>query len=240
MYRIAMRLTTIVLLTAIAGCDGGSIFTTSDVPVYLPEAWWSDPTPIFRMRSSVTEGGYSWLVLDHFPSGLDRGIPLYRYDPATETFEQTPDEAWDEGGEPTVMCSGSSMRNTLFSMEGSSPSRQRLAYAGEYVSVAGGNVIEIAPAPTRNLVAVLSTDGVRASTSILFVANFDSTGQHYGQLFSEEDGRAIGSPVRLGLGGEGSGLKRICWSPDETLVIYSERGPHDGGPGEMYFVPVDE
>ena len=116
----------------------------------------------------------------------------------------------------------------------------QLVFDGKNVPVAGGTAIDMAPAPNRNVVAVLSTDGVRASTSILFVANFDSTGQHYGQLFSEVDGSAIGSPVRLGLGGEGSGLKSICWSPDEDIVIYSEDGPHDGGPGKMCFVPVDE
>ena len=240
MYRIAMRLTRIVLLTVLAGCDRGSIFTTSDVPVYKPEAWWSDPEPLFWMRSAITEEGGGGLVLAHGPRVIPGAIPLYFYDPSAETFEQTPDEAWDEAGEPTVMCSGSSVRDTPFSLQGPGPARKELVFHGKVVPVAGGTAIRIAPAPTRNVVAVLSTDGVRATTSILFVANFDSTGQHYGQLFSEEDGSAIGSPVRLGLGGEGSSDKSICWSPDETLVIYSERGPHDGGPGKMCFVPVDE
>ena len=76
MYRIARRLTMIVLLTAIMGCDGGSIFTTSDVPVYEPEAWWSDPTPTFWMRGGMTNAGGGGLVLAHHRLGPEgRGPP---------------------------------------------------------------------------------------------------------------------------------------------------------------------
>ena len=93
MYRIARRLTMIVLLTAIMGCDGGSIFTTSDVPVYEPEAWWSDPTPTFWMRGGMTNAGGGGLVLAHHrlgPEGLGGGAVIGPPTPRTPTAPPPP------------------------------------------------------------------------------------------------------------------------------------------------------
>ena len=139
---------------------------------------------------------------------------MYRFNSTSQSFQQVDDPAWDESTEPVVFCDVQDRRDVAF---GVGPGY--LTFEGREIPIAGRTIIDVWGALNSPVVAVLSTDG--SYVNVPAFTALTVSGQYYHQLFSEVDGSPIGEPVRIGVGGRSPDLS-VCWSAEETQVIYSE------------------
>jgi hypothetical protein len=180
----------------------------SDVPCLRPTAWFSMEGRL--LLRSQTEGSDT-LLLTH-ENDQQHG-PVYRLAPSTEDFELVEDEVWDHADGTVTVCRDNQYRPVAFTVT----EDHRLTLDGQPIEVAGGSVAYTFGVPDRPAVAVLSTDGLPYD----FETHHGFTGQYYHQLFSETDGRPLGEPLRVAVGGARK-FVRACRTEDERFVVYHQ------------------
>jgi len=203
-------------LVPCCGCPGPATGTrVSDVPCLKPTAWeglgfvfLTRPGPqgtLLLTTENPTQEGSNGSADD--PHGS-----VYRFDPASDDFDQVDDTAWENGDEPVTDCFSPFGIESSFSINAF-----ELLYEDRVVSVAGDSAVTIQGARVSEVIAVLSANGVRP-IPFLGVRAFD--GQHYHELFSNDEGTRIGSAVRIGVGARQETPVRLCWTLDEEYLIY--------------------
>ena len=219
MYRTASTGSALAACVTLGGC--GLLPTTSDVPCLRPTAWADDSDPIL-MR--LEPGGDGALLLTSLTRvqfladiedrilGNENHEGVYRLDRATGDFERVADEQWDELDTPAGTPASGFNAGTPFVVDGG-----RLQFEGRTVALAGGTLLTLDPAPSHDVIAVLSTSG---SPFDSLLSGGAADGQHYHRLYSEVDGSPLGRAVRLGVGGKDKNLVNMGWGPDDRYVVY--------------------
>jgi len=207
-----------------AGCTQGTLHPVSDVPcLEEPSAWPADLGTFYVRGAAANDGDllfvhYSIEQLDvDWADDIYGNAPhgaVYRFSSDTPGFQQVDDTAWDESDQAVTFCGAQYARDVGFGI-----GRGFLTFEGRQISVAGRTIIQIWGAPNSPVVAVLTTDGSYVSVPSLTAPII--SGQYYHQLFSEVDGSQIGQSVRVGVGGRTPNID-ICWTEDESYVIYSD------------------
>lgn len=206
----------------------------TDVPCIDP--YWPDDIDRFLLRpdgaggllltAQTPEEVAQDVTDDHVDYVPHQGL-VYHIAPTFDSIQAVDSSTWDSLTGPVQDCCPSLLEEGPLTIQAN-----QLFFQGRLVPVAGGTALDMDDAPRSAVAAVLSTNGRQGLFS-------DSSGQHYHQLYSLVDGRAIGPLLRLSVGGFDNGRVFIGWSDDESFVLYE-----NGGSGKriarLCIVPVAE
>ncbi len=182
---------------------------TSDVPCLEPTAWTNEFDFLIRK-----DGDNFLITAQTFEQGSDDfdddGVigngeheSVYSFDDSSGTFTLVEKSRWEETDGEVASCRGGG-GGILFGS---------YVVDGQAIPVRGGAV---QVSGLRNVVAILSTEGLVPFPSLPFV----SSGQHYSQFFSAPDFSPLSEPVRVGVGGA---IISACWTVEGRFVIYHQR-----------------
>src|SRR5262245_5458954 len=216
---IINRVLVVIALAQASACvaaentDGGR----SVSPLLTTERWWGRNGYPGGISLRIATSGDADLLLKHNNAEI-----VYGYRVGDKQLRTISMDAWSNASGEVVDCNsqvGKEPFRVLIDRE-----TNKLSIDGKEVSGVRGRVhLRHQFTSKGDKFAVLSADGVRATSIMPFLGQGGASGRHYNQVFTYPGLAPIGSPIELPFTSERETFGN-CWSSDERFVVYSDAG----------------